>query len=45
MAPISAPSQAAYAYDVLAPYYDDFTAGYAYERWMRRSRTGRQPSG
>ena len=34
MAPISAPSQAAYAYDVLAPYYDDFTAGYAYERWM-----------
>lgn len=34
MAPISAPSQAACAYDVLAPYYDDFTAGYAYERWM-----------
>lgn len=34
MAPIRAPSQAACAYDVLAPYYDDFTAGYAYERWM-----------
>jgi SAM-dependent methyltransferase len=34
MTPISAPNQAAYAYDVLAPYYDDFTAGYAYERWM-----------
>jgi SAM-dependent methyltransferase len=34
MAPITAPSQAAYAYDVLAPHYDAFTAGYAYERWM-----------
>jgi SAM-dependent methyltransferase len=34
MAPISAPSQAASAYDVLAPYYDHFTAGYAYERWI-----------
>jgi SAM-dependent methyltransferase len=28
------PSQAAAAYDVLAPYYDHFTAGYAYERWI-----------
>ena len=27
-------SQAAAAYDVLAPYYDHFTAGYAYERWI-----------
>jgi SAM-dependent methyltransferase len=27
-------NQAALAYDVLAPYYDDFTAGYAYERWI-----------
>jgi SAM-dependent methyltransferase len=26
--------QAASAYDVLAPYYDDFTAGYAYETWI-----------
>jgi SAM-dependent methyltransferase len=34
MAPLTAPNQAAYAYDVLAPYYDAFTAGYAYERWM-----------
>ena len=34
MTPLTAPSQAAYAYDVLAPYYDDFTAGYAYERWI-----------
>lgn len=31
---LTGPSQAAYAYDVLAPYYDDFAAGYAYERWM-----------
>ena len=34
MTTISNPSQAASAYDVLAPYYDDFTAGYAYERWI-----------
>ena len=34
MTPLTAPSQAAYAYDVLAPYYDDFTAGYAYGRWI-----------
>ena len=34
MTPISHSSQAASAYDVLAPYYDDFTAGYAYERWI-----------
>jgi SAM-dependent methyltransferase len=27
--------QAAAAYDVLAPYYDDFTAGYAYEDWVQ----------
>jgi SAM-dependent methyltransferase len=26
--------QAAGAYDVLAPHYDAFTAGYAYERWI-----------
>jgi SAM-dependent methyltransferase len=26
--------QAAGAYDVLAPHYDAFTAGYAYERWV-----------
>jgi SAM-dependent methyltransferase len=26
--------QAAAAYDVLAPHYDDFTAGYAYEKWV-----------
>jgi SAM-dependent methyltransferase len=26
--------QAASAYDVLAPHYDAFTAGYAYERWI-----------
>jgi SAM-dependent methyltransferase len=35
MTPLTAPSQAAHAYDVLAPYYDDFTAGYAYERWIQ----------
>lgn len=34
MTPTSELSQAASAYDVLAPYYDDFTAGYAYERWI-----------
>jgi len=34
MIPLTARSQAAYAYDVLAPYYDDFTAGYAYDRWI-----------
>lgn len=26
--------QAATAYEVLAPYYDDFTVGYAYEDWV-----------
>jgi trans-aconitate methyltransferase len=26
--------QAAAAYQVLAPYYDDFTAGFAYEEWV-----------
>src|ERR1700733_10192985 len=26
--------QVAAAYEVLAPYYDDFTAGYAYEAWI-----------
>ena len=26
--------QAAAAYEVLAPYYDDFTAGFAYEEWV-----------
>jgi SAM-dependent methyltransferase len=26
--------QAAITYDRLAPYYDEFTAGYAYERWV-----------
>jgi SAM-dependent methyltransferase len=34
MAPIIELDQAASAYDVLAPYYDDFTAGYAYEPWI-----------
>jgi len=34
MTAISAPGQAAAAYDVLAPFYDDFTAGYAYEQWI-----------
>src|SRR5690349_4335666 len=28
------PDQAAAAYDRLAPHYDDFTAGYAYEPWF-----------
>src|SRR5690349_16268572 len=27
-------NQAAAAYDVLAPYYDDYTSGYAYEPWI-----------
>jgi SAM-dependent methyltransferase len=31
---ISSQDHAACAYDVLAPYYDDFTAEYAYERWI-----------
>jgi SAM-dependent methyltransferase len=34
MSATTQPSQAAAAYDVLAPYYDHFTAGYAYERWI-----------
>ena len=28
------PDQAAAAYEVLAPFYDDFTAGFAYENWV-----------
>jgi SAM-dependent methyltransferase len=36
MAPVHALDQAATAYDCLAPYYDDFTAGYAYEMWVER---------
>jgi SAM-dependent methyltransferase len=31
---VSELDQAAVAYEVLAPYYDDFTAGYAYEDWV-----------
>jgi SAM-dependent methyltransferase len=34
MGAISELDQAASAYDVLAPHYDDFTAGYAYEPWI-----------
>src|SRR2546421_7976802 len=34
MAPAYASDQAAAAYDRLAPYYDDFTAGYAYAPWV-----------
>jgi SAM-dependent methyltransferase len=34
MTPVFAPDQAAAAYDRLAPYYDVFTAGYAYEPWV-----------
>ncbi len=34
MATIIELDQAASAYDVLAPHYDDFTAGYAYEAWI-----------
>jgi SAM-dependent methyltransferase len=34
MATVIELDQAASAYDVLAPYYDDFTAGYAYEAWI-----------
>jgi SAM-dependent methyltransferase len=34
MATITELDQAASAYDVLAPHYDDFTAGYAYEAWI-----------
>jgi SAM-dependent methyltransferase len=34
MAPVTELKQAAAAYDRLAPYYDDFTAGYAYEPWI-----------
>lgn len=30
----TAPDQAAVEYDCLAPFYDQFTAGYAYERWI-----------
>ena len=34
MSATTEPHQAAAAYDVLAPYYDHFTAGYAYEPWI-----------
>lgn len=34
MGTLTAPSHPAYAYDVLAPYYDDFTARYAYGPWI-----------
>jgi SAM-dependent methyltransferase len=34
MSPFPALNQPASAYDRLAPYYDDFTAGYAYEPWI-----------
>src|SRR2546429_6696601 len=34
MALIDATEPAAVEYDRLAPYYDAFTAGYAYERWV-----------
>ncbi len=31
---LTQPDQAAAAYEVLAPFYDDFTAGFAYENWV-----------
>jgi SAM-dependent methyltransferase len=34
MALTTAPDQVAAGYDCLAPFYDQFTAGYAYERWI-----------
>jgi SAM-dependent methyltransferase len=34
MEALLAPDPALEAYDGLAPHYDDFTAGYAYERWL-----------
>jgi SAM-dependent methyltransferase len=34
MASIAAPDPAALCYDCLAPFYDQFTAGYAYESWI-----------
>src|SRR5690348_5200115 len=34
MTAITVPPQAAVAFDCLAPHYDQFTAGYAYERWI-----------
>jgi SAM-dependent methyltransferase len=34
MAVISAPDTTAVGYDCLAPFYDRFTADYAYERWI-----------
>jgi SAM-dependent methyltransferase len=34
MTPIAQIDAAADAYDSLAPYYDDFTAGYAHEAWI-----------
>src|SRR5579884_3042773 len=34
MAPIAAPEQAPAGYDSLAPFYDQFTRGYAYEPWI-----------
>lgn len=34
MASIAAPHPAAVGYDCLAPFYDQFTAGYAYDAWI-----------
>src|SRR5947209_4657044 len=34
MATIAAPQPAAIGYDCLAPFYDQFTAGYAYDDWI-----------
>ncbi len=34
MTPIAEQEQTATAYDTLAPHYDDFIAGYAYEPWI-----------
>jgi SAM-dependent methyltransferase len=34
MAPLAQLDQTAEAYDCLAPYYDEFTAGYAHEQWV-----------
>ena len=34
MSAITEPNHTTVAYDVLAPYYDHFTAGYAYEPWI-----------
>src|ERR1700745_696931 len=34
MAPIAVLDPAAAGYDCIAPFYDQFTAGYAYEPWV-----------